>query len=153
MGTASEALLAYLHEHIPLSARMGTRIVEAGPRGVLLEAPLEPNLNHRETAFGGSVAALAILAGWTLVHLRLRAEGIEARTVIQRGDVSFHEPVEEAFRAHALPPDPSTWSRFLRTLARRRKGRVTVRVDVLCGGRAVGGMNAAYVSLTISPEP
>ena len=80
------AVEAYLHEHIPLSAAMGTRVVRADPAEVRLEAPLEPNLNHRATAFGGSVAALAILAGWTVVHLRLRTEGVEARTVIQRSD-------------------------------------------------------------------
>ena len=83
------AVERYLHDHIPLSAAMGARVLSAIPEGVVLQAPLEPNLNHRDTDFGGSVAAMAVLAGWTLVHIRLRAEGMEARTVIQRSDVTY----------------------------------------------------------------
>lgn len=148
-----ERLQEYLHAHIPLSAAMSAQVLEAGPDGVLLEAPLEPNLNHRDTAFGGSVSALAILAGWALVHVRLRAAGTSARTVIQRSEVSFREPVEDAFQARALPCDPAGWSRFLRTLQRWRRARLAVRVEVLCHGRVVGTMAGEYVSLLGSGAP
>lgn len=50
-------------------------------------------------------------------------------------------------QARALPPDPAGWSRFLRTLERWRKGRLAVRVEVLCQGRVVGTMAGEYVSL------
>lgn len=137
----------YLHDHIPLSAAMGARVVRAAPEGVVLEAPLEPNLNHRDTAFGGSVAAMAILAGWTLVHVRLRAEGVEARTVIQRSDVAYLHPVEEAFQASAEAPDPAAWTRFLRTLERWERARIQVETAVTCGGREVARLRGEYVTL------
>ena len=44
----------YLHDHIPLSAAMGAGVSQADTEIVRLSAPLEPNLNHRATAFGGS---------------------------------------------------------------------------------------------------
>lgn len=143
----SAGVQAYLHAHIPLSAAMGTRVVEAGPTSVRLTAPLEPNLNHRATAFGGSVAALAILAGWTLVHLRLRSEGIEARTVIQRSDVSYVEAVEGAFEARALPPSDQQWTRFRGMLDRWGRGRVRVRVGVYHEGTRVAELDGDYVGL------
>jgi thioesterase domain-containing protein len=114
----AHALQAYLHEHIPLSAAMGTTVVEAGPAAVCLGAPLESNLNHRGTAFGGSVATLAILAGWALVHLRLRSEGVEARTVIQRSDVAYVRTIEGAFEARAVAPAEHDWTRFRSALSR-----------------------------------
>lgn len=146
----THAVETYLWEHIPLSEAMGTRVVEAGEKGVLLEAPLEPNLNHRGTGFGGSVATLAILAGWTLVHLRLRADGVEARTVIQQSDVTFLLPVDDAFQARAVAPEAAAWRKFRRSLHRFGRGRVALRVEILCGDRVVARMDADYVSESVS---
>lgn len=77
-------LAKYLHDHIPLSKAMEVGAVRAQPDGVILGAPLAPNINHRDTLFGGSAPAVAILAAWSLLHIRLTAEGIASRLVIQR---------------------------------------------------------------------
>lgn len=143
-------LEAYLREHIPLSAAMDARVVAASAEEVVLSVPLEPNLNHRKTAFGGSVAALAILAGWALVHLRLRGDGVEARTVIQRSDVTYLHPVGDAFQARAVAPDPDAWRRFRKALKRFGRGRVVVRAQVLSGGTVVAELDGDYVSLPAS---
>jgi thioesterase domain-containing protein len=138
---------AYLREHIPLSASMGVAVVEAAPERVVLEAPIGPNLNHRSTAFGGSVAALAILAGWTLVHLRLRAEGLVAQTVIQTSDVRYDAPVHGAFQAATEPIEPAAWARFTKAIQRHGKGRVHVSVAVWADGVAAAGFTGAYVAI------
>ena len=78
----------YLHQHIPLSKAMQVSVVEVLPAGVVLSAPLAPNINHRDTVFGGSASALAILAAWSLLHTRLSGEGIASRLVIQRNTMS-----------------------------------------------------------------
>jgi len=125
---------AYLHEHIPLSADMGVRVLEADSAHVLLEAPLEPNLNHRATAFGGSVAALGILAGWTLVHLRLREEGHEAQAVIQESSVRYDRPIQGPFRALSGPIDDPAWRRFTSALTRFGKARIEIAGTILAPG-------------------
>src|SRR6266540_3523639 len=51
-------LQKYLHDHIPLSKAMDVEVVEATDDGVTLAAPLAPNINHRETVFGGSASAV-----------------------------------------------------------------------------------------------
>ena len=66
-----DQLERYLHEHIPLSKAMGVSVLSVGEEAVTLRAPLAPNINHRETVFGGSASALAILAAWSLLHTRL----------------------------------------------------------------------------------
>jgi len=148
----ADAVQRYLHEHIPLSSAMETRVRTATPLEVVIEAPLAPNLNHRATAFGGSVAALAILAGWTLVHLRLHAEGIDARSVIQRSDVRYLEPIEGTFDARAAEPAPDAWRRFLSSLRRWGRGRIRISVDVREAGALVGSLDADYVSLIGAPQ-
>lgn len=141
---------AYLEEHIPLSASMRIEVLEAGPEGVAIQAPLAPNVNHRSTAFGGSVAALAILAGWTLVHLRLRAEGPATHTVIQTSSVHYDAPIHGAFRAVTEPVEERAWERFVRAITKHGKGRLHVSVAVFdegMDGTPAATFTGAYVAI------
>ena len=126
---------------------MGFRVLGASSAEVLLEAPLEPNINHRATAFGGSISALAILAGWAMVHFRLRDEGLEVRTVIRDGGVRYDEPVRGAFQARCPAPPADAWERFVQTLRRRGKGRIRLQVELSAGELSVGSYMGTYVAL------
>jgi len=126
---------------------MATEVRAATLERVVLAAPIAPNLNHRATAFGGSVAAQAILAGWALVHVRLEDEGIHARTVIQKSTVSYLEPIRDDFEARAGVVDPRSWRRFRRSLARWGRGRVRVGVEVWSGALLVARLAGDYVAL------
>lgn len=141
------AVEAYLHKHIPLSGEMGARVLQATPELVLLEAPLAPNINHRSTVFGGSLSALAILAGWAMVHFRLRDEGLEVRTVIHGNSVRYEEPAYGTFQARCSEPHPKDWARFVGTIGRRGKGRIQVEVELLSEGVVVGHCTSRYVAL------
>ena len=138
---------SYLHTHIPLSAGMELRVVEANEDRIVVEAPLEPNVNHRATAFGGSVAALAILAGWTQVHLRLRREGCDAHIVIHESAVRYDGPIHGTFRATSERVEQEAWERFMRMLERRGKGRVRLTVSVEADGVVVASFKGSYVAL------
>ena len=63
----------YLHEHIPLSKATEVSVVSVAEDTVILRAAA--NINHRETVFGGSASAIAVLAAWRLLHARLRRRG------------------------------------------------------------------------------
>lgn len=102
----------YLHEHIPLSKDMKVMVVSVDADAVVLQAPLEPNINHRETVFGGSASALAILAAWSLLYVRLREDGVEARLVIQRNTMEYHKPIFGEFSAKSSIEQAETWPRF-----------------------------------------
>lgn len=137
----------YLHAHIPLSQAMQVRVVSALPQGIVLEAPLAPNINHRETVFGGSASALGILAAWSLLHLRLQGEGLATRLVIQRNRMDYLAPMAGAFQAASSLADPSDWGRFLRMLQRKGTGRITVRAVLSCAGEVGGQLEGEFVAL------
>lgn len=120
----------YLHQHIPLTQAMQLRVATADARHVVLTAPLEPNINHRSTAFGGSIAAVATLAAWSLVHVRLRAEGLESRLVIHRNSMEYRRPISGPFAARASITDEATWAQFVKTFRRRGKARINVTARV-----------------------
>ena len=57
-----QVIQANLYEQIPLSKAIAVQVVEVTNNSVILTAPLQPNINHRLTVFGGSASALAILS-------------------------------------------------------------------------------------------
>jgi thioesterase domain-containing protein len=118
------AVQDYLHTHIPLSQAMGVRVLEATAARITLAAPLEPNINHRETVFGGSAASLATLAAWALLRVRLHDAGLDGRLVIQHSVMSYDRPIPGAFTAVAEYRDTAEWQRFLQTLTRKRRARI-----------------------------
>jgi len=137
----------YLHRHIPLSAAMGVRVRTATPERVELTAPLAPNINHHETLFGGSGAAIATLSAWTLVNLKLRHAGVRARLVIQRNAMSFEEPIAGDFSALCECPEEQDWQRFLTMIERRGRGRITMRARLIYRERLAASFEGDFVAL------
>lgn len=136
----------YLHTHIPLSEDMGVSVTSVGAEGVTLSAPLQSNLNHQSTAFGGSISALAILSGWTYLCMRLRASTEPSRIVIQRSQVNYLQPILGVFTARCLAPTGDEWDRFWDLLQKRGKGRITLESDVLSDGTRSAAFTGTYVA-------
>lgn len=133
-ASSLEEMNAYLRTELPLTQAMGIRVVAWDGKVVELGAPLGPNLNHADTAFGGSIATLGILAGYTLLYLALRERGVSNRLLIQRSEVDFVRPMDADLTARATLPEGGEVEAFLEAVERRRKGRVRVLSEVLSGG-------------------
>jgi thioesterase domain-containing protein len=142
-----QEIQAYLHEHIPLSKAMGVAVVKADASGVVLSAPLEPNINHRETVFGGSASSLAILAAWSVVHFGLLREGIPCRVVIQKNSMAYDKPIDGFFTARCDVPAAQTWLRFLTILKRKRIARIEVTSVLEYQKGAAGTMKGIFVAI------
>lgn len=134
-----------------MAAAMGTTVREATLESVVLAVPLGPNTNLHATAFGGSVAAQGILAGWTLVHVRLETEGIPANTVIQWTEIDYLHPIHHDFEVHTLPVETRAWDRLFRSIARWGRGRVRVASEVRCQGVLAAHVTGDYVALDGPP--
>ena len=143
----------YLHEHIPLSAAMQVAVVDVRDEGVILGAPLAPNINHRDTVFGGSASALAILAAWSLLHSRLAASGVSSRLVIQRNTMSYEAPILGDFTARSFIAAPQAWQSFMRMLARKGVARIAVSAVLEHAGEPVGRFEGEFVALGHNASP
>ena len=142
-------LQTYLHEHIPLSAAMQSSIDVLEPEQVIMSAPLAPNINHRDTVFGGSASTLATLAAWTLVHSRLKREGITARVVIQQHCMRYDKPITDRFQAVCNLPQQKTWDRFMHMLQRKGRGRIHLLAQLQCHGDTVGQFEGDFVAIIL----
>ena len=150
-GTPREMLPAelaqYIHAHIPLSKAMGVSVISIEAGALTLQAPLAPNINHRQSVFGGSAAALAILAGWALLHVRLHAEGIAGRLVIQRNTMEYRQPILGSFSARATLEHPDRWKLFTATLTRKGKARIAVSAVLEHMERVAATFSGEFVAL------
>jgi thioesterase domain-containing protein len=143
---SAQSLAQYLHQQIPLSRAMEVCALEVSEDSVRLSAPLAPNVNHRATVFGGSASALAILAAWSLLHVRLRASFPQVSIVIQRQSTSYNRPIQGTFCARAALAQPDDWPRFVRLLARRGKARISVVSALDYAGEQVGQFSGDFVA-------
>jgi thioesterase domain-containing protein len=138
----------YLHAQIPLSQAMAVKVVSIDDRAVVLSAPLAPNTNHQATVFGGSAAALAMLAAWSLLHTRLRAAGITTRLVIQRSSIEYLQPIAGEFVACATLGGMPQWVRFNTALTRRRRARVGVPAVIEYAGEVAARFTGEFVAFS-----
>lgn len=152
MAIDREQIEEFLHRNIPISLEMGVRVEVVDESGVRLIAPLAPNVNHRRTAFGGSVGSLAILSAWALVHARLREMGSPGRVVIQRSSFEYLHPIHADFEAWCAAPEAQVWDRFTETLARRGRARISLHSEVRENGRVAGRFHGAFVA-QVAPPP
>jgi thioesterase domain-containing protein len=134
---------------MPLVDAMRLRVLPGTEYEPILVAPLDPNRNHADTFFGGSAAALAILAGWAAVHLRMRAEGLDLDLVIQRSEVDYVAPIVGELRARAVPPTEEAWRRFRKMIERSGKGRIEIEVVEDCAGEPAVRFRGDFVALPV----
>jgi thioesterase domain-containing protein len=137
----------YLHESIPLSKAMGVQVRKSNAEHVVLSAPLIPNRNHQSTVFGGSASAVAILAAWSLLHLRLKQAGLQVRLVIRQNTMKYERPIAGKFLASSSLVDLSAWELFREMLTRKRRARILIKVTIRCHGEDVGEMLGEFVAL------
>ena len=145
-------LEAYLHGHIPLSAAMQVSVRAVDADGVTLAAPLAPNINHRDTVFGGSASAVAILAAWSLLHTRMLADGIATRLVIQSNTMDYDLAIAGDFTARSSLAEPDQWPRFVRTLARMGRARLRVNAVLACDGEVAARLTGEFVALAVPSD-
>ena len=146
-----EQLTGYLHAHIPLTAALAARVVAFDTRQMEIAAPLAPNQNHRGTAFGGSLATLGILGGWSLLNTALERQNLFAKIVVQHSDCEFREPVTADFTALSVLPE-AEWPRFLATLRRHGRARIAIETRISANGRAVVTHRGRYAAFLESTE-
>lgn len=143
---SERSLEDYLHRQIPLSAAMHVSVLSATTQSVILSAPLEPNVNHKSTVFGGSASALGILAAWSLLHLRLVEAGYTCEVVIQSNQMDYDRPISGTFTAASSLVDPSAWPAFLNMLTRKDRARIEVQSELAYEGAAAGRFKGRFVA-------
>jgi thioesterase domain-containing protein len=128
------------------------RISIAGYDGktLVLEAPLEPNVNDKGTAFGGSLFSLLVLSGWGLLHLKLREAGANADLMIHKSSATYTLPVTGTIRARCELPDTQVHERFIHDVQSRGRGTIKLTACIMIGRRTAVEFMGTYVAKATS---
>src|SRR5258707_13962920 len=119
-----------LKHEIPLTQHLELRVLAYDEQGLTLGAPLAPNINHKRTAFAGSLNSVVTLAGWGVLWLILHEQEIPARVVIQNSSCSYLRPVSDDFTAFCPRPAPAEIAKMVAALRKHGRARLELQAEI-----------------------
>ncbi|RYD36752.1 MAG: DUF4442 domain-containing protein [Verrucomicrobiaceae bacterium] len=135
----------FLHEQIPISRAMGVRLEDCDVGKLALVAPLDVNHNHLGTAFGGSLGAVATLAGYTLLWVRMAERN--SHIVIRDSRIRYLHPVRQEIRAICHEPDGKKFAAFMKCFREKGKARIRLKVTVSEADRTCLEFEGEFVAM------
>ncbi len=136
-----------LTRQIPLGGAMELKLGRLDSEGIALQAPLEPNINDKGTAFGGAMTSLMILAGWSLGRLVLLDEDSPAELVIAEAAITFSAPADGAMEARCGWPAAAVLEGFRARLDERGRARLDLEPALYHAGGLVATLRARYAAV------
>ena len=145
MPNEARQLQHKIRASIPLSEAMQFSIIELNPRAILVQAPLEPNVNIHGTGFAGSIYALAVLTGWALSTHIMALNRTQGDLVVARAEIKYRSPLTGAIqcRTQASEADCDTFRKGFETSG---KGKLVLGVAVGESENAI--LQATYIALS-----
>lgn len=144
----TRGLESFLHEKIPLTRAMGLHVAESSAQQLVLEAPLEKNVNHLGTAFGGSLHALPTLACYASLWTLLREAGIDGHVVVKQSQACYRQPVTGTLRAVCARPAAPLVREFISDLQRHKKARMELSAVVAgANGKPAVEFSGSFVAV------
>ena len=138
-------LESVLHEEIPLTRAMGVAVLEWSGSALRIGAPLTNNVNHKCTAFGGSLYVMAVLSGWGLLYVLLKQAGLSAHIVIQESHIEYTAPVTNDIVAECRLPADAALARLIKTFERKGRARIELNAVVMQAGEPAVTFKGRYV--------
>lgn len=143
-----ENLEDVLRATIPMARMMDLRITAWDGQTLDMSAPLAPNINDKGCAFGGSLASVLTLAGWSLVHLATDEAGIDCDIYVQDSSIRYLLPIWGDFSARARLAEGESFADFVDALRVRGKARLAVTAAIVDGeGNPACTFSSRFVAL------
>lgn len=96
---------AFLKEHLPLARAAGVEIDSYDGECLQVSAPLALNINDKQTAFGGSLYNLCVIAAWGMTDLKAKELNFTGDIVVAKGEITYLRPLRSRLIAQAFSPD------------------------------------------------
>ncbi|EAR61836.1 YiiD C-terminal domain-containing protein [Neptuniibacter caesariensis] len=149
--TADE-FLEWLKGQIPLINHMGFLPLEWDGQQLKMSAELEPNVNDKGTGFGGSLATVATLCGWSIVTLYLREQGRNDDVVIRDSHLEYFLPVTSDFTAATSLPERNVLQQFDEKMDAKGRARMDLVIEILQQDKVALRLTGSYVALEKKPR-
>ncbi len=144
-GQAMPLLDEFFQQHLPITRYLNMRAQAFDGETFSLAIDLQPSLNDKLTAFGGSLYCACVMNGWGMVYLQGRRRGINPNMVVRRGTIDYRAPVDDAvIVARCQTPPDLDWDAFYRDFSTRGRARCEVTSSIICGQREAVHFRGEY---------
>lgn len=142
----TSALTQFVQTHLPIAQQMGIEVEQYDGQELILTAPLDPNINDKGTAFGGSIYCVAVFSCWGMVYLKAQEHGLtDPNIVVATGDIKYLKPVAGALRARCRLTAETTFDDFWQYYDENGKAKVELSSQVINdAGDVLAEFNGKY---------
>lgn len=126
----SEKLKQFFLDHLPITQFMGLEVESYDGDTLILTAPLEPNINDKQTAFGGSLYNAAVMACWGMVYLKTQEKNIDCNQVVAEGSMKYIAPVSGRIRAICHAPGEEELTAFFASFDLKGRAKITLEAAI-----------------------
>lgn len=144
MNNISEKLTQFFETHLPITDFMGLAVHEYDGQQLTLKAPLGPNINDKQTAFGGSLYNACVMACWGFAYLKTLEAGIDGNQVVVSGSIKYKRPVAGDFEATCVSPGAEIEQHFIEGFNRHGKGKIELSANILWDGKVAVEFQGTY---------
>lgn len=134
--SVSHYLTDFFSEYLPITDYLNMRVDQFTGDSFSLAIDLQPSINDKLTAFGGSLYCLCVMNCWGMAYLQARQRGINPNMVVSHGEIDYIAPVsDERIVARCETRIDTDWQGFFERLNERGKARVSLQSEVVSNGQ------------------
>lgn len=149
MNTNIDELQSVFDKKIPITQSIKIKVKEFNNNQLELFAPLKENINHVNTAFGGSLYNLAVLTGWSMVYMIQQENNLDGNILIFDSSISYPKPINTDMKAVCdVSLQLEEIKRFVKTYNRKKLSRITLKVNIFDNNSNCGAVFEGTYVLT-----
>lgn len=137
-------LSEFIAEHLPTARHMRLSVSDYSDGALTLTAPLGPSINDKQTAFGGSIYVVAVMACWGSVYLHCVESGLDPDIVVAKAEIEYLLPVPSDIVARSLPAEDADWQGFFTRFEERGRAKIELCSEVIVNGEVAARFKGLY---------
>ncbi|MFY4803917.1 thioesterase domain-containing protein [Aliarcobacter butzleri] len=135
-----------LHNEIPLTKFMDLKIAKYDEKELITIAPLNTNINDKGTAFGGSLATLTIISGWSICWLISKELEINSENIVViKNEHSYRKPVKKELICHTKRPTKDEIENLKNKLLLKKSASIKISSQIIEDGEICVDFTGYYV--------
>lgn len=149
--TVSHYLTEFFAQHLPITEYLGMRVHNYDGDSFSLAIDLQPSINDKMTAFGGSLYAVCVMNCWGMCYLQARERGIDPNMVVTHAEIDYLAPVDsEVIVATTYQPEAMNWEEFFDSFNNRGRARAKLNSTILCNGKEAVKFSGQYAIIGLN---
>jgi len=145
---ACRALQDFFMLNVPLARAAEISVHSYDGNALVLQAPLEPNINDKGTAFGGSIYVLCVASGWGMSSIKAKELQLDGELVVAKAEIEYLRPLDEMLSAEVVSPDDVAIAHFKDSFERHGKAQFDLEAVVKNrAGKACARFRGKYALL------